>query len=119
MGCYDKILQSLDARQLAATSSLAADCGNHRIASLNIAAWVSVADASEMPVTLSVSYRDGGQYHEVAVDRGCAGFNRDVLLSGVAHLPIRRKLEQVELRLRSQETPCRIQIQDIFVQPLH
>lgn len=101
MGCYDKVLQSLDARQLAATSNLAADYGNHRIASLNIAAWVSVADASELPVTLTVSYRDGGQYHEVAVDRGCAGHSRDLLLSGVAHLPIRRKLEHVELHLRS------------------
>lgn len=119
MGCYGQVLHSLNARQVVTTSQHSTSNGSERIASLNVAAWLRIPGASNDAVALTIAYVDGGQQYEIAVDEGRVNSQQDILLSGIAHLPIRRRLEQVELRLRSHGSYSRVQVEEIFVQPLH
>lgn len=113
----DQLLHALTPPQLAAahpqTTAL-----DGRMVELEVAAWLHLPGLSDLPVSLLVSYRDGDQQREVSVDHGRIDPQQRILLSGVARLPVRRKLEGVELRLRSAVTPQSIKIEDIFVQPI-
>lgn len=114
----DQLLHTLTPPQLAAARprSTALD---GRMVELEVAAWLHLPGLSDLPVSLLVSYRDGDQQREVSVDHGRIDPQQRILLSGVARLPVKQKLEGVELRLRSAVPAQSIKIEDIFVQPIN
>ncbi|SDS76171.1 hypothetical protein [Pseudomonas oryzae] len=114
----DQLLHALTPPQLAAArpQNTALD---GRMVELEVAAWLHLPGLSDLPVSLLVSYRDGDQQREVSVDHGRIDPQQRILLSGVARLPVKQKLEGVELRLRSAVAPQTIKVEDIFVQPIN
>lgn len=114
----DQLLHTLSERQLAAAQARhAAQSG--RPVELEVAAWLHLPGLSDLPVSLLLSYRDGDQQCEVAVDHGRIDRRQRILLSGVARLPVNRGLRNVELRLRSAVPTPNLKIEEIFVQPVH
>lgn len=113
----DRLLHTLTDRQLAAAHprSTALD---GRLVELEVAAWLHLPGLSDLPVSLLVSYLDGDQQREVSVDHGRIDPQQRILLSGVARLPLKRKLANVELRLRSALIPQSVRVEEIFVQPV-
>ena len=113
----DRLIHTLTAPQLAAARprSTALD---GLLVELEVAAWLHLPGLSDLPVSLLVSYNDGGQQREVSVDHGRIDPQQRILLSGVARLPVKQKLADVELRLRSAVTPQSVRIEEIFIQPV-
>ena len=70
------------------------------VADYNIAAWLHLPDACDLLVSLVVSYLDGGRQREVAVDHGRIDRQQRILLSGIARLPVRQKVENMQVRLK-------------------
>lgn len=114
----DQLLHTLTPPQLAAARPQHTALDG-RMVELEVAAWLHLPGLSDLPVSLLVSYRDGGEQREVSVDHGRIDPQQRILLSGVARLPVKQKLEGVELRLRSAVAPQTIRIEDIFVQPIN
>lgn len=114
----DRLLHALTPPQLAAarpqTTAL-----DGRMVELEVAAWLHLPGLTDLPVSLMLSYRDGDQQREVTVDHGRIDPQQRILLSGVARLSVKQKLEGVELRLRSAVPPPAIKVEDIFVQPIN
>ncbi|MCY1271574.1 hypothetical protein D9M68_446250 [compost metagenome] len=87
-----------------------------RVADFNVAAWLHLPGMSELPVSLLVSYTDGGQRREVAVDHGRLNPKGRILLAGIARLPFRQKIEQMQVRLRSAVPIKGLLVDELFVQ---
>lgn len=87
-----------------------------RVAEFNVAAWLHLPGLASLPVSLLVSYRDGGQQREVAVDHGKVNVHNKVMLSGIARLPIKHKIEDMQVRLRSAVPPSALVVEELFVQ---
>lgn len=88
-----------------------------RVADYNIAAWLRLPGLADLPVSLLVSYRDGDQRREAAVDHGKVDGNGKVLLSGIARLPIQQKITDMQVCLRSAIKPQVMQVEDLFIEP--
>lgn len=114
---HDQLLHTLSASQLAAASPPQALPGK-RVVELEVAAWLHLPGLRDLPVSLLVSYRDGEQAREVAVDHGRIGPQQRILLSGVARLPLQDSLEGIELRLRSAVAAQGIKVEELFIQPI-
>lgn len=87
-----------------------------RVADFNVAAWLHLPGMSELPVSLLVSYTDGGQRREVAVDHGRLNPKGRILLAGIARLPFKQKIEQMQVRLRSAVPIRGLLVDELFVQ---
>ncbi|MDH4554732.1 hypothetical protein E8F11_06005 [Pseudomonas sp. BN417] len=87
-----------------------------RVADFNVAAWLHLPGMSELPVSLLVSYTDGGQHREVAVDHGRLNPKGKILLAGIARLPFKQKIEQMQVRLRSAVPIKGLLVDELFVQ---
>lgn len=87
-----------------------------RVADYNIAAWLLVPGMAELPVTLIARYRDGEQLREVVIDHGSLNGQGRILLSGVARLPFRQKIEDLQIRLRAAPQLSRLTVEELFVQ---
>ena len=81
-----------------------------RVAEFNVAAWLHLPGLANLPVSLLISYRDGGNLREVMVDHG------KILLSGVARLPVKQKIEDMQVRLRSAVSANSLIVEELFVQ---
>jgi len=112
---HDQLLHALSAPQLDAARKHNGNRGS-RVVELEVAAWLHLPGLSNLPVSLIVSYLDGDQSREIAVDHGRIDPQQRILLSGVARLPLQKALEGVELRLRCAVKPQSIRIEEIFVQ---
>lgn len=86
------------------------------VADYNIAAWLHLPDACDLLVSLVVSYLDGGRQREVAVDHGRIDRQQRILLSGIARLPVRQKVENMQVRLKSATAFSRLVVEEFFVQ---
>lgn len=113
---HDQLLHTLSAPQLEALDGTASP--GRRVVELEVATWLHLPGLPDLPVSLLVSYRDGEQAHEVAVDHGRIDPQQRILLSGVARLPLQARLGGVELRLRSAVPPRGLKVEDVFVQPI-
>ncbi|MCC6076153.1 hypothetical protein ACFPTX_14575 [Pseudomonas sp. GCM10022188] len=113
----DQLLHTLTPPQLAAARPRATALDG-RMVELEIAAWLHLPGLSDLPVSLLISYRDGDQQREISIDHGRIDPQQRILLSGVARLPVKQKLEGVELRLRSAVAPQTVKIEEIFIQPI-
>lgn len=87
-----------------------------RVAEFNVAAWLQVPGLANLPVSLLVSYNDGSQRREVAVDHGKVNAHNKVMLSGVARLPVKQKIEDMQIRLRSAVQVQGLIVEELFVQ---
>ncbi|MBD9482103.1 hypothetical protein IB229_03910 [Pseudomonas sp. PDM14] len=87
-----------------------------RVAEFNVAAWLHLPGLANLPVSLLVSYRDGGQQREVAVDHGKVNAHNKVMLSGIARLPLKQKIEDMQVRLRSAVPASTLIVEELFVQ---
>lgn len=87
-----------------------------RVAEFNVAAWLHLPGLASLPVSLLVSYRDGNQQREVAVDHGKVNVHNKVMLSGIARLPIKHKIEDMQVRLRSAVPASALVVEELFVQ---
>ncbi len=87
-----------------------------RVAEFNVAAWLQLPGLANLPVSLMVSYHDGGQQRDVAVDHGKVNAHNKVMLSGVARLPVKQKIENMQVRLRCAVEAKTLVVEELFVQ---
>ncbi|MHA6494762.1 hypothetical protein ACX0MV_16180 [Pseudomonas borbori] len=87
-----------------------------RVAEYNIAAWLQLPGLATLPVSLLVTYRDGGQRREVPVDHGKVSAHNKILLSGIARLPVKQKIEDMQVCLRSAVPTQSLVVEELFVQ---
>ena len=87
-----------------------------RVAEYNIATWLQLPGLANLPVTLLVSYRDGDKRREVNVDHGKVNAHGKILLSGIARMPVRQKIEEMQVRLRSAVPAQSLVVDEFFVQ---
>ncbi len=87
-----------------------------RVADFNVAAWLHLPGMTELPVSLLVSYLDGEQQREVAVDHGKLNPKGKILLAGIARLPYRQKIEQMQIRMRCAVPIRGLLVEELFVQ---
>lgn len=87
-----------------------------RVIELNIAAWLQLTGLESLPVSLLVSYMDGEQHREVAVEHGRVGAQGKILLSGIARLAIKQNPQQVQVFLRSAVPAQSMLVEELFVQ---
>ena len=87
-----------------------------RVAEYNIATWLQLPGLANLPVSLLVSYRDGDKRREVSVDHGKVSLHNKILLSGVARLPVRHKIEDMQIRLRSAVPAATLVVEELFIQ---
>ncbi|MDH4585076.1 hypothetical protein E8F20_24740 [Pseudomonas sp. BN415] len=89
-----------------------------RVADFNVAAWLHLPGMTDLPVSLQVSYMDGEQRREVAVDHGRLNAKGKILLAGIARLPFKQKIDQMQVRLRSAVPIKGLLVEELFVQPV-
>ncbi len=87
-----------------------------RVADYNIAAWLQLPGLANLPVSLLISYRDGEQHKEITVDHGKVSLYNKILLSGIARLPVKHKIEDMQVRLRSAIPAPGVIVEELFVQ---
>ena len=87
-----------------------------RVAEYNIATWLQLPGLANLPLTLLVSYRDGDKRREVNVDHGKVNAHGKILLSGIARMPVRQKIEEMQVRLRSAVPAQSLVVEEFFVQ---
>jgi hypothetical protein len=87
-----------------------------RVAEYNIAAWLQVPGLANLPVSLLVSYRDGDKRREVTIDHGKVSAHSKILLSGIARMPVKQKIEDMQVRLRSAVPTKSLVVEELFVQ---
>lgn len=87
-----------------------------RVAEYNIATWLQLPGLANLPVSLLVSYRDGDKRREVSVDHGKVSLHNKILLSGVARLPVKQKIEDMQIRLRSAVPATTLVVEELFIQ---
>lgn len=89
-----------------------------RVAEFNVATWLHLPGLANLPVSLMVRYRDGNQQREVAVDHGKVNNHNKIMLSGIARLPIKSKIEDMQVRLRCAVSAQTLIVEELFVQPV-
>lgn len=87
-----------------------------RVAEYNVATWLQLPGLANLPVSLLVSYRDGDKRREVNVDHGKVNAQGKILLSGIARMPVKQKIEEMQVRLRSAVPAQSLVVDEFFVQ---
>src|SRR3546814_11202450 len=70
-----------------------------RSAEFNVASWLQLQGRAGLMVALVAKYRDGQQQREAIIDHGRTDGAGKILLSGVARLPVRTKIEELKIHL--------------------
>jgi hypothetical protein len=87
-----------------------------RVAEYNVATWLQLPGLANLPVSLLINYRDGDKRREVSVDHGKVNAHGKILLSGIARMPVRHKIEDMQVRLRSAVPAQSVVVEEFFVQ---
>jgi hypothetical protein len=87
-----------------------------RVAEFNIATWLHLPGLANLPVSLVISFQDGSVKREVVIDHGKVNAHGKILLSSVARLPVKQKIEQMQVRLRSAVAVSGLVVEELFVQ---
>lgn len=111
----DKLIGSVPAR-IVDGARLLVTAYEGRVAEYNVATWLHIPGLANLPVSLLVSYRDGDKRREVNVDHGKVNAHGKILLSGVARMPVRLKIEDMQVRLRSAVPAQSLVVEEFFVQ---
>lgn len=111
----DKLIGSVPSRIVEAARLLVTPYEG-RVAEYNVAAWLQLPGLANLPVSLLVSYRDGDKRREVNVDHGKVNAHGKILLSGIARMPVRQRIEDMQVRLRSAVPAQSLVVEEFFVQ---
>lgn len=111
----DKLIGSVPSR-IVDVAQLLVTPYEGRVAEYNIAIWLHLPGLANLPVSLLVSYRDGDKRREVSVDHGKVNAHGKILLSGIARMPVRQKIEDMQVRLRSAVPAQSLVVEEFFVQ---
>jgi hypothetical protein len=111
----DKLIGSVPSR-IVDVAQLLVTPYEGRVAEYNVATWLHLPGLANLPVSLMVSYRDGDKRREVSVDHGKVNAYGRILLSGIARMPVRQKIEDMQVRLRSAVPPQSLVVEEFFVQ---
>lgn len=87
-----------------------------RVAEFNIATWLHLPGLANLPVSLLISYQDGPAKREVMIDHGKVNAHGKILLSSVARLPVKQKIELMQVRLRSAVSVSGLVVEELFAQ---
>ncbi|MFY1021473.1 hypothetical protein [Ectopseudomonas khazarica] len=111
----DKLIGSVPSR-IVDVARLVVTPYEGRVAEYNVATWLQLPGLANLPVSLLVSYRDGDKRREVNVDHGKVNAQGKILLSGIARMPVRQKIEDMQVRLRSAVPAQSLVVEEFFVQ---
>ncbi|QTS85000.1 hypothetical protein JLK41_16960 [Ectopseudomonas khazarica] len=111
----DKLIGSVPSR-IVDVARLVVTPYEGRVAEYNVATWLQLPSLANLPVSLLVSYRDGDKRREVNVDHGKVNAQGKILLSGIARMPVRQKVEDMQVRLRSAVPAQSLVVEEFFVQ---
>ncbi len=111
----DKLIGSVPSRIVDAARLLVTPYEG-RVAEYNVAAWLQLPGLANLPVSLLVSYRDGDKRREVNIDHGKVNAHGKILLSGIARMPVRQRIEDMQVRLRSAVPAQSLVVEEFFVQ---
>lgn len=111
----DKLIGSVPAR-IVDGARLLVTAYEGRVAEYNVATWLHIPGLANLPVSLLVSYRDGDKRRELNVDHGKVSATGKILLSGIARLPVRQRIEEMQVRLRSAVPAPSLVVEEFFVQ---
>ncbi|MPS41952.1 MAG: hypothetical protein E2596_00820 [Pseudomonas sp.] len=111
----DKLIGSVPSR-IVDVAQLLVTPYEGRVAEYNVATWLQLPGLANLPVSLLVSYRDGDKRREVNVDHGKVNAHGKILLSGIARMPVRLKIEDMQVRLRSAVPAQSLVVEEFFVQ---
>ena len=111
----DKLIGSVPAR-IVDGARLLVTAYEGRVAEYNVATWLHIPGLANLPVSLLVSYRDGDKRREVNVDHGKVSATGKILLSGIARLPVRQRIKEMQVRLRSAVPAPSLVVEEFFVQ---
>ena len=111
----DKLIGSVPSR-IVDVARLVVTPYEGRVAEYNVATWLQLPGLANLPVSLLVSYRDGDKRREVNVDHGKVNAQGKILLCGIARMPVRQKVEDMQVRLRSAVPAQSLVVEEFFVQ---
>jgi hypothetical protein len=87
-----------------------------RVAEFNVAAWLQLPGLATLPVSLLIYYRDGNVQREVMIDHSKVNQFGKVMLSGVARLPVKKAIEDMQVHLRCAVSASSLIVEELFVQ---
>jgi hypothetical protein len=115
LNVHDKLIGSVPARIVDVARSQLTDYEG-RVTEYNVAIWLQLPGLANLPVSLQVRYRDGGKQREVSVDHGNINAQGKILLSGIARMPFKQRIEDMQVHLRSAVPVAALVVEEFFVQ---
>ncbi|UVE16609.1 hypothetical protein NVV93_13480 [Pseudomonas sp. LS44] len=112
---HDKLIGSVPSR-ISDAARLIVTPYEGRVAEYNVASWLHLPGLANLPVSLLVCYQDGEVRREVSVDHGKVNANDKILLSGIARLPVKQKIKDMQVLLRSAVSVRSLVVDELFVQ---
>ncbi|MCY1271413.1 hypothetical protein D9M68_294570 [compost metagenome] len=112
---HDKLIGTVPSR-ISDSARLILTPYEGRVAEYNVASWLQLPGLATLPVSLLVRYMDGETRREVAVDHGKVNAQHKILLSGIARLPVRQKIKDMQVILRSAVGIRSLVTEELFVQ---
>ncbi|AWM61076.1 hypothetical protein [Pseudomonas songnenensis] len=114
---HDKLIGTVPSR-IVEKAAIALTTYDGRVAEFNVASWLQLQGRAGLAVSLVAKYRDGQQQREAAVDHGRTDGAGKILLSGVARLPVRHKIEDLQIHLRPASAVAAVTVEELFVHPV-
>ena len=114
---HDKLIGTVPSR-IVEKAAIALTTYDGRVAEFNVASWLQLQGHAGLAVSLVAKYRDGQQQREAAVDHGRTDGAGKILLSGVARLPVRHKIEDLQVHLRPAAAVAAVTVEELFVHPV-
>lgn len=111
----DKLVGTVP-QAIISSASLQLSTYEGRVAEFNVATWLHLPTLANLPVSLLISYRDGSTRREIMIDHGKVNAHNKILLSGVARLPVKQKIEEMQVRMRSAVPAAALVVEELFVQ---
>lgn len=114
---HDKLIGTVPSR-IVEQAAIALTTYDGRVAEFNVASWLQLQGHAGLMVSLVAKYRDGQQQREAIIDHGRTDGAGKILLSGVARLPVRHKIEELQIHLRPAATVAAITVEELFAHPV-
>lgn len=112
---HDKFIGAVPAH-ITKTAGLQVTAFDGRVAEFNVAVWLQVPGLANLPVSLMITYMDAGKRREVAVDHGHVNLHNKIMLSGIARLPVKQQIQDMQVQLRTAVTFQTMTVEEMFVQ---
>ncbi len=114
---HDKLIGNVPSR-IVEQAAISLTTYDGRIAEFNVAGWLQLRGTAGLMVSLVAKYRDGQQQRESPIDHGRTDSAGKILLSGVARLPVRKRIEDLQIHLRPASEVSAVSVEELFVHPV-